>query len=105
MIELGLPVALGTDFNPGTCLIYAMPVIIGLAVMRMKMTIEEAITAATLNAAAALELADEIGSVEQGKAADIILLDLDNYRQLPYFFGHNPVHTVICRGKVVYEAK
>ena len=105
MIELGLPVALGTDFNPGTCLIHSMPMIIGLAVMRMGMTIEEAITAATLNAAAALELADETGSLEEGKAADIILLDLDNYRQIPYFFGHNPVKVVICGGKVVYKAK
>ena len=105
MIELGLPVALGTDFNPGTCLISSMLIIIGLAVMRMEMTVEEAITAATLNAAAALELADEIGSLEEGKAADIILLELENYRQIPYFFGHNPVKTVICGGKVVHEAK
>jgi len=105
MIELGLPVALGTDFNPGTCLISSMFIIIGLAVMRMGMTIEEAITAATLNAAAALELADEIGSLEEGKAADILLLELENYRQIPYFFGHNPVKTVICGGKVVHEAK
>lgn len=105
MIELGLPVALGTDFNPGTCLISSMFIIIGLAVMRMGMTTEEAITAATLNAAAALELADEIGSLEEGKAADIILLELENYRQIPYFFGHNPVKAVICGGKVVHEAK
>ncbi len=105
MIELGLPVALGTDFNPGTCLISSMLIIIGLAVMWMGMTIEEAITAATLNAAAALELADEIGSLEEGKAADLILLKLENYRQIPYFFGHNPVKTVICGGKVVHETK
>ena len=105
MIALGLPVAIGTDFNPGTCLIYAMPIVIGLAVMRMGMTVEEAITAATLNAAAALELADEIGSIEEGKAADIILLDVDNYRQIPYFFGHNPVRAVICGGKTVYRAR
>ncbi len=105
MIELGLPVAIGTDFNPGTCLIYAMPIIIGLAVMRMGMTVEEAITAATLNAAAALELADEIGSIEEGKAADIILLDIGNYRQIPYFFGHNPVRAVICGGKTVYRVR
>jgi len=105
MIELGLPVALGTDFNPGTCLIHSMLIIIGLSVMRMGMTIEEAITAATLNAAAALELADEIGSLEEGKAADLILLELENYRQIPYFFGHNPVRRVICGGKPVYEAR
>ena len=105
MIELGLPVALGTDFNPGTCLIPSMPMVIGLAVMRMKMTVEEAITAATLNAAAALELADEVGSLEEGKSADIVLVELDNYRQLPYFFGHNPVKLVLHAGRVAHSCR
>lgn len=103
MIDLDLPVALATDFNPGTCLIYSMWIIISLAVMRMQMTIEEALTAATLNSAAALELADKIGSIEVGKRADMILLDLDSYRQIPYFFGHNPVRMVLRDGKVIHE--
>lgn len=104
MIEFDLPIALATDFNPGTCLIHSMLIIIGLAVMKMDLAVEEAITAATLNAACALELAEEIGTLEQGKAADLVILDLDNYRQIPYFFGHNPVRMVIKGGKVVYEA-
>ncbi|HHE51616.1 MAG TPA: imidazolonepropionase [Candidatus Acetothermia bacterium] len=102
MIDLDLPVALATDFNPGTCLIYSMWIVISLAVMRMQMTIEEALTAATLNSAAALELADKIGSIEVGKRADMILLNLDSYRQIPYFFGHNPVRMVLRDGKVIH---
>ncbi len=103
MIDLDLPVALATDFNPGTCLIYSMWLIIGLAVMKMGLTIEEALTASTLNAAAALDLSTDIGSIEEGKRADLILLDLENYRQIPYFFGYNPVRTVICDGNVVFD--
>ena len=104
MVDLDLPVALATDFNPGTCLIYSMWIIIALAVMRMSLTIEEALTAATLNAAAALELSSEIGSIEEGKHADLLLLDLDNYRQIPYFFGYNPVRMVLRDGQVVYNS-
>ncbi len=103
MVDLDLPVAIATDFNPGTCLIYSMWIIIALAVMKMGLTIEEALTAATLNAAAALELSGEIGSIEVGKHADLLLLNLDNYRQIPYFFGYNPVHTVLHDGEIVYE--
>jgi len=103
MIDLGLPVALATDFNPGTCLIHSMLTVIGLAVMKMRLTIAEALTAATLNAACALELAEEVGSVEEGKAADLVVLDLENYRQIPYFFGQVPVAAVIHGGRVVYE--
>jgi len=104
MIALGLAVALATDFNPGTCLVHSMGTIIGLAVMKMGMSVEEAITAATLNAACALDLAEEIGSLEVGKRADVVILGLETYRQIPYFFGHNPVSVVIQRGKAVYEA-
>jgi imidazolonepropionase len=104
MIELDLPVALGTDFNPGTSPVYSMLVVIGLAVVQMKLTVEEAITAATLNAACAADLAEEVGSIEEGKAADVVLLDLDTYRQIPYYFGHNPVHWVMKGGTVVYES-
>ncbi|MEA3238917.1 MAG: imidazolonepropionase [Candidatus Bipolaricaulota bacterium] len=103
MVDLNLPVALATDFNPGTCLIYSMWIIIGLAVMKMGLTIEEALTAATLNAAAAIELSGEVGSLEVGKRADLLLLDLDNYRQIPYYFGHNPVRMVLRDGEVVHD--
>ena len=103
MIQLGLPIALASDFNPGSCPIYSMFTIIGLAVMRMGLSIEEAITAATLNAACALELSEDVGSLEEGKAADLIVLDLESYRQIPYFFAHNPVNLVIQGGEVVHE--
>jgi len=103
MIDLGLPVALGTDFNPGTCLIYSMLMTLGLAVLKMQMRVEEAITAATLNAAAALERADRLGTLEPAKRADLVVLDLENYRQIPYLFGHPQVQAVICRGQLVYE--
>lgn len=104
MIELGLPVALASDFNPGTCLIYSMWTVIGLAVMKMGFSVEEALTAVTLNAACALEIEEEVGSLEEGKQADLVVLDLDNYHQIPYFFGHNPVSMVIHNGEVVYES-
>lgn len=105
MIDAGLAVALGTDFNPGTCLVYSMFFMIALAVLKMKMTIEEALTAATLNAAAALRRAHISGSIEPGKRADLVVLDLDNYKQIPYFIGHEGrfVRAVIIRGTIVYE--
>ncbi|MCS7275219.1 MAG: imidazolonepropionase [Candidatus Bipolaricaulota bacterium] len=105
MIDAGLSVALGTDFNPGTCLIYSMFFMIALAVLKMRMTVEEALTAATLNAAAALRRAHAIGSLEPGKRADLVVLDLENYRQIPYFMGHEGrfVRAVISGGRVAYE--
>ena len=103
MIELGVPVALATDFNPGSCPIYAMPAVLSLAVTRLGLAIEEAIAAATLNAAAAVGLADEVGSLECGKSADLLVLDLPTYRQLPYYFAHNPVREVIVAGVHVWS--
>ncbi len=103
LIDEGLPVALGTDFNPGTCLIHSMPCILALAAMKMRMTMEEALTAATLNAAAALGRGDHLGSLEPGKRADLVVFDLENYRQIPYFPGHDRVRAVIAAGRVVYE--
>ncbi len=103
MIDNDLPVALGTDFNPGTCLMHSMFLIIALAVRQMCMTIEESLTAATLNAAAALDRAEQIGSLEVGKQADLIILGLDNYKQIPYFIGHDFVRAVIKTGQIVYQ--
>jgi imidazolonepropionase len=105
MIDEGLAVALGTDFNPGTCQMYSMFFMIALAVLKMKVTVEEALTAATLNAAAALRRAHLTGSLEPRKRADLVVLDLENYRQIPYFMGHETrfVQAVISRGEVVYE--
>jgi imidazolonepropionase len=105
MIEAGLPVALGTDFNPGTCLIHSLFFIIALAVRKLGLTAEEALTAATLNAAAALRRAKQIGSLEVGKVGDLVVLALENYKQIPYFIGHDFVRAVIKAGRLVYARK
>lgn len=104
MIDLGVAVALGTDFNPGTSPTYSMPMVVALACIGMRLSAAEAISAATINAAHAIGVAEEVGSLEPGKAADLILLDFPDYRHLPMHFGINPVHTAIKRGQVVYSA-
>jgi len=101
MIDEGVPIALATDFNPGSSPILSIPVILGLACRELKMTPEEAISAVTINAAHALCRGGEIGSLEPGKKADILILDIADYRELPYWFGMNPVSKVIKNGKVV----
>ncbi len=101
MLAAGLPVALATDFNPGTCPIHSMLLIIALAVLRMGLTVEEALLAATRNGAWALDLKDR-GMIAPGLLADLVVLDLGNYRQIPYFLGHDLVKYVLKRGEVVY---
>lgn len=100
-IEAGAAVALATDLNPGSCFSGSIPLTIALACIYMRMTIEETITALTLNGAAALDLAGETGSIEKGKRGDIALLEFDNYRMLPYYVGMNCVRTTICGGRIV----
>ncbi len=102
-IDAGAAVALATDLNPGSCFSGSIPLTIALACIYMKMSIEETITALTLNGAAALDLAEQTGSIEQGKSGDIIILEFDNYRMLPYYVGMNCVSTVISRGRVVCQ--
>lgn len=104
MIEFGVGVALGTDFNPGTSPTLSMPMVISLACIGMHLTPAEAIAASTINAAHALAVAEEVGSLEPGKVADLVLLDLPDYRHLPIDFGVNPVHTVVKRGQVAYQS-
>lgn len=100
MVKLGLPVALGTDINPGTCWCVSMPFMIVLATRYLHMTPAEAVVAATINAAYASGLGDEVGSLEPGKAGDVVILDVPDYRHLAYRFGENPVSTVIKGGKI-----
>jgi imidazolonepropionase len=102
MIEAGVAVALATDYNPGSCNCDSMQFIITLACLQMKMTPAEAITASTINAAYALELGDKIGSLEIGKQADILIMDMPNYQFLPYHFGSNNVEMVIKNGEVIW---
>lgn len=104
MIEAGVPIALATDFNPGSSPTMSMQMVIALACRQMKMTPAEAISAATINAAYAVDLADNVGSLEIGKQADIIMLDIPNYLQLPYWFGGNLIELVIKKGTVIFRA-
>lgn len=98
LIDAGAVVALATDFNPGSCMSYSVPLMMTMACTQMKMTPEEALTAATINAAAALNLSHIVGSIEKGKRADIIFLKMPNYRYLPYHYGENHVAAVIKNG-------
>ena len=101
LIDAGAIVALATDCNPGSSMTESMPMAIQLATLQMKMTVEESLTAATLNGAAALRMAEEIGSIEVGKRADLMLLDAPNYLHLVYHFGVNLVSTVLRDGRAV----
>lgn len=101
LIEAGVPVAIASDFNPGSCMSFSMPLMMTIACTHMRMTPEEAIVASTLHGAAALGLAGKLGSIEPGKEADIILYDIPNYRYLAYHFGMNHVKTIIKRGTIL----
>lgn len=101
LIDAGVPVALATDFNPGTCPTPNMQLVIAIACSQMRMTPAEAIRAATINGARALCRADRLGSLEAGKQADVIVLDVADYRELPYYFGVNHCRVTIKRGTVV----
>lgn len=102
MIQLGLPVAVGTDFSP-SCWIPNPQFIIGLACYKLRMTPAEAITAATINAAYAINMASEVGSLEQGKRADMLILDIPSHQSLGYRIGTNLVERVIKNGRTVVE--
>jgi imidazolonepropionase len=104
LVEAGVPIALATDCNPGSCFTESMPAVFVLAVFELGLTIEESLTAATLNAACSLGLGAEIGSVEVGKRADLVLLDAPNLLHLAYHFGINPVAAVVKGGEVVRVA-
>jgi imidazolonepropionase len=98
IIDAGIPLTIATNFNPGSCMSYSMPMMMTIACTQMSMTPEEAITASTLNAAAALGLSKKLGSIEIGKQADMVLYDIPNYRYLAYHFGTNHVAKVIKHG-------
>ncbi len=105
MIDIGLAVAIATDHNPGTSPLYSQMLNMSFAVFFMGMMPSEALVAATLNAAHAVGLGKETGSIARGKRADIILLDAHSYIHIFYETGHNLVDTVILAGEVVYKRK
>lgn len=104
LIAEGVPVALATDCNPGSSNTESMPTILTLAVFALRLSIEEALTAATLNAACSLGLGAEIGTIEEGKRADLVLLDAPDLFHLAYHFGVNPVAAVVKGGRLVHRA-
>ncbi len=100
MIDAGLPLVLATDFNPGSSPSGSMPFVMSLACTRMKLLPEEALTACTLNGAAALDLSHEVGSVSPGNRADLIVTHpMERLSEIPYFFTRNPVERVMVNGK------
>ncbi|MDR3541590.1 MAG: imidazolonepropionase [Desulfosporosinus sp.] len=101
MIEKGMALALATDCNPGSSPTESMPLVLTLACLYLHMSPEEALIAATINAAHAVGKADRVGSIEVGKQGDVLILDVPNLDYLPYHFGVNPVETVIKSGKLV----
>jgi imidazolonepropionase len=103
MIDLGLPVVLATDFNPGSSPTASMPMVLSLASTQMRMTPAESIAAATINAAYSLGRGGQIGSLEPGKLADFAIHDCGDYRELAYFFGRDPAWAVYIGGTCVYN--
>jgi len=103
LIERGVPVALATDFNPGTSPTASLPFVMTVACLELKLTPSEALAAVTINAAHALRRGDEIGSIEAGKAADLVVWRVPTHRQIPYWPAADLVRTVIKGGRVVLE--
>lgn len=101
LIERGVPVALATDLNPGSAPCLSLPFVMAVACRYQRLLPAEALNACTINAAHALGLGERVGSLEPGKQADVLILREGDYRHLAYFFGGNPVETVIKRGRVV----
>lgn len=100
LIEAGVPVSLSTDCNPGSSYTENLPLIISIAALRMKMTAAESISAVTVNAAVAINRGDSLGQIQPGKQADIVVWNMEDYRELPYHYGVNPARVVVKRGKV-----
>lgn len=101
LIDAGVPVALATDYNPGSSPTPSMPFVLSLACTHMKMSPAEAIAAATINGACALRLADRKGSIEPGKDADLAVFDVKDYREIPYWFASNRCAFTVLNGTVL----
>ncbi|MBX2990915.1 MAG: imidazolonepropionase [Bacteroidetes bacterium] len=101
LIDGGVAVAIASDFNPGSCMSYSMPMMMTIACTQMKMTPEETLVASTLNAAAALNMSSTVGSIEVGKNADVIIADVPDWKYLAYHFGTNHIVTTIKNGTIL----
>ncbi len=105
MIEADLPIAIATDFNPGSSPTPSMQMILSIACTQMRMTPAEAISAATINGAYSLGCGERLGSLEVGKQADVVVFDCEDYRQIPYLFGINHAMVVIKSGVIVVDRR
>lgn len=103
MIDSNCAVALATDFNPGSCFTESIPLVFALATLYMNISTEEAISALTINGAAALDRADQIGSIDAGKTGDLVVLEFPSYTYIPYHLGVSTVEKVIKQGNLVYD--
>jgi imidazolonepropionase len=101
LIDAGVAVAIATDFNPGSCMSYSMPMMMTIACTHMRMTPAEALVASTLNGAAALNLSATHGSIEAGKQADLLVAEVPDYRHLAYHFGANHIRHTIKNGTLL----
>lgn len=105
MIENGVPVAIATDFNPGSCPNLNLQLMINLAILKYKMLPEEILTAVTINAAAALNREHLVGTIEIGKQADLLIWNVDDFNMACYRYGSNLVDKTIKKGEVIYEQR
>ena len=102
LIDGGMALAIASDFNPGSAPSGNMNFIVSLACIKMNMSPEEAINAATLNGAYAMDISEQYGSIATGKKANLIITkNMTSYRQIPYHFGNNPIHKVMIDGQFV----
>lgn len=104
MWDTGLPVAIATDFNPGSSMTQSMPFVIALACLKLHLTPLEAIQAATINAAKSLNMESEVGSLEPGKKADFVIWEFNHYQGIPYFLCYPSIHQVWKKGEKVWES-
>lgn len=103
LIDAGVPVALATDLNPGTSPTVSLPLVMSIACLELGLTPAEALVAVTINAAHALSLGAQVGSIEPGKQADLVIWDVPSVEQLPYWLGARLARTVVKRGERVFE--
>jgi imidazolonepropionase len=103
MIDAGLPLAVASDHNPGSCQFLGASMIQSLAMLQLKMSASESLVAQTLHAAYAIDMGDQIGALEVGRRMDVALLELDSYKQIGYKAGQNFVHDLIVDGVPVFS--
>ena len=104
LIEAGVPVALATDFNPGTSPTTNLPLILTLGVSQLHLSVAESVIAATVNGAAALGVADQVGQIVPGYSADVAVFDIRDIRELPYWYGDNRCVATFARGKACHQS-